>query len=115
MSPHRYPLDPEGLAGHPDIAGAIGHGTSRLGRRAAVTRPVVTDQPQLAAFGVSQRVRTVQAAASRRADVHQHRAAAAIPGILDRQRPAVQAIGPQVRAGHPCPLVTGTVRLNPVV
>jgi hypothetical protein len=54
--------------------------------------PVVTDQPQLAAFGISQRAGTVQAAASRRADVHHHRATVTIPGILDRQRPAVRCL-----------------------
>src|SRR5580692_11970853 len=89
QAPHRQPADPEGLADHPDIADAIGHGPSRLRRRAAVTRPVVADQPQPAALRISHRARAVQAAASWRANVDHHRAAATIPGVLDSQRPAI--------------------------
>ena len=74
---------------HPDITGTVGHGTSWLRCRAAVTRPVIADQPQPAAFGIGQRARAIQTAASGRAHVHHHRPAARIPGIFDSQRPAI--------------------------
>jgi len=88
QAPHRQSLDPEGRTDHPDVTGTIGRGASRLSCGAAVTRSVVADQPQLAAFRISQRPGAVQTASARRANVYHHRPAATIPGILDSQRPA---------------------------
>ena len=90
-APRQQPLDPERVADRGHVRGARGDVAARPPRREPVARPVVRQQPDPARRRVVE-VRLVEQARPGRAVVDEHRHAAGIAALAQRQRPPVGRI-----------------------